>query len=66
LLDGLDTDGPHLVVDGRLQTTVPGVFAAGDCTGEPYQVAKAVGQGQVAALAAVRLLREQTEVVAGV
>jgi len=29
-------------------------------------VAKAVGQGQVAALAAVRLLREQTEVVAGV
>ncbi len=66
LLDGLETDGPHLVVDGRLQTTVPGVFAAGDCTGEPYQVAKAVGQGQVAALAAVRLLREQTEVVAGV
>ena len=64
LLDGLDTDGPHLVVDRYLQTTVPGVFAAGDCAGGPYQVAKAVGQGQVAALSAVRLLRERADAAA--
>jgi len=37
------------------------VFAAGDCTGGPYQVARAVGQGQVAALSAVRLLRARAE-----
>ena len=31
---------------------VPGVFAAGDCTGKPLQLAKAVGEGNVAALSA--------------
>jgi thioredoxin reductase (NADPH) len=61
LLDGLEADGPHLVVDQFMRTSVPGVFAAGDCTGGPYQVAKAVGQGQVAALSAVRLLRERAD-----
>ena len=29
-----------------------GVFAAGDCTGKPYQLAKAAGEGNVAALSA--------------
>jgi thioredoxin reductase (NADPH) len=66
LLDGLAADGPHLVVDAHLQTTVPGVFAAGDCTGKPYQVAKAVGQGQTAALSAVYLLRASAEAQAEV
>jgi thioredoxin reductase (NADPH) len=61
LLDGLETDGPHLAVDQYLRTSVPGVFAAGDCAGGPYQVAKAVGQGQVAALSAVRMVRELVE-----
>ena len=64
LLDGLEADGPHLVADRFLRTSVPGVFAAGDCTGGPYQVAKAVGQGQVAALSAVRLLRERADAAA--
>ena len=64
LLDGLDADGPHLVVDRFMRTSVPGVYAAGDCTGGPYQVAKAVGQGQVAALSAVRLLRERADAAA--
>jgi thioredoxin reductase (NADPH) len=61
LLDGLTAEGPHLVVDLHMRTSLPGVFAAGDCAGGPYQVAKAVGQGQVAALSAVRLLRERAE-----
>ncbi len=64
LLDGLQADGPHLVVDLQMRTSVPGVFAAGDCAGGPYQVAKAVGQGQVAALSAVRLLRERADAAA--
>ena len=33
-------------------TEVPGVFACGDVTGRPWQVAKAVGQGAVAGMAA--------------
>ena len=61
LLEGLDSDGRHVTVNRHMQTNVPGVFAAGDTTGEPYQIAKAVGEGQVAALYAVRFLREPTE-----
>jgi thioredoxin reductase (NADPH) len=59
LLDGLASDGRHVTVGRHMETGVPGVFAAGDCTGEPYQTAKAVGEGQVAALEAVRFLRRR-------
>ena len=34
------------------RTSLPGVFAAGDCTGGPLQVAKAVGEGHTAGLSA--------------
>jgi thioredoxin reductase (NADPH) len=62
LLEGLASDGRHVTVNRHMETGMPGVFAAGDCTGEPYQTAKAVGEGQVAALHAVRFLREQAEI----
>ncbi len=39
-------------VDDRCGTSVPGVFACGDVTGKPWQVAKAVGQGCVAGMQA--------------
>ncbi|HYH02393.1 MAG TPA: FAD-dependent oxidoreductase [Bacillota bacterium] len=51
-----------LIVTGPDQTTnLPGVFAAGDCTGRPWQIARAVGQGQVAALSAVHYLENLKE-----
>ena len=37
-------------------TATPGVFAAGDCTGAPLQIAKAVGEGHIAALSACEYL----------
>lgn len=49
LLKGLAMDGPHIAVNRRQETNKPGCFAAGDCTGLPYQIAKAVGEGNVAA-----------------
>lgn len=52
LLFGLKTDGKNIIVDRNMATNLPGVFAAGDCTGTPYQIAKAVGEGLVAALSA--------------
>ena len=58
LLEDLALDGPHVLVDRSMATSVPGVFAAGDCTGEPYQIAKAVGEGQMAAFHAFRYLRD--------
>lgn len=49
LLSGLEMDGAHIVVNRQQETNLPGCFAAGDCTGRPYQIAKAVGEGNVAA-----------------
>lgn len=49
LFPGIQTDGAHIVVDRNMNTNVPGCFAAGDCTGRPYQITKAVGEGNVAA-----------------
>ncbi len=56
LLPGLALEGGAIRVDGNMAASIPGVFAAGDCTGTPYQVAKAVGEGNIAALSAVKYL----------
>ena len=56
LLGGLETDGPHINCDRTMSTNLPGVFACGDVTGLPYQYIKAAGEGNVAALSAVRYL----------
>ena len=60
LLPALKTADGAVCVDADMQTNVPGVFAAGDITGAPHQVARAVGQGNTAALGIVRFLH-QTE-----
>lgn len=52
LLPGLRLDGPFIPVDRRMATNLPHVYAAGDCTGQPLQIAKAVGEGNVAAISA--------------
>ncbi|MCA0198755.1 MAG: alkyl hydroperoxide reductase subunit F [Proteobacteria bacterium] len=59
----------EIVVDDRGQTSVPGVFAAGDCTTVPYkQIVIAMGEGSKAALAAfdhlIRTSAPKTDVVA--
>lgn len=52
LLADLKTEGSYIPVDRQMRTNLPGVFAAGDCTGKPLQVPKAVGEGNVAAISA--------------
>ena len=49
----------HVQVNASMETNLPGVYAAGDCVGKPYQIAKAVGEGQIAALSAVVCLDRQ-------
>lgn len=58
LVPGLEISNQGIKVDRSGATNIPGVFAAGDCTGAPYQLSKAAGEGQVAALAAVKYLDE--------
>lgn len=48
LLPGLAVADGSIVVDRAMQTNLEGVFAAGDCTGQPWQVSKAVGEGLIA------------------
>jgi thioredoxin reductase (NADPH) len=42
----------YVKVNQRMETNVPGVFACGDLTGPPLQLAKAVGEGCVAGISA--------------
>ncbi|MCH5139075.1 NAD(P)/FAD-dependent oxidoreductase [Clostridiaceae bacterium UIB06] len=56
LVPGLLIENDHIKVDLNMNTNIKGCFAAGDCTGKPYQYMRAAGQGQVAALSAVSYL----------
>ncbi len=56
LIDGLEMEGAYIKVNKKMETNLPGIFAAGDCTGKPLQIAKAVGEGNVAALMAADYL----------
>lgn len=58
LLYGLETAEGHITVDRACKTNLPGCFAAGDCTGRPYQYVKAAGEGNVAAHSAVEYLAQ--------
>jgi len=58
LLPSLAMEDGHIAVDRAMRTSVPGVFAAGDCTGRPYQIARAVGEGNIAALSADAYIKE--------
>jgi len=44
-------------VDAGCATEVPGIYACGDITGKPWQVAKAVGQGCIAGLNAAEFVK---------
>ena len=56
LVPGLETEGSHVAVNRQMEASIPGVFACGDITGTPYQYVKAAGEGNVAALSAVKYL----------
>ena len=48
LFPGLEVEGNFVKVDRKMATNLPGLFAAGDCTGGPLQVSKAIGEGLIA------------------
>ncbi|MFQ5735507.1 MAG: thioredoxin-disulfide reductase [Thermodesulfobacteriota bacterium] len=51
--------GGFIKTDGRMETSMPGVFAAGDCRTTPLlQVVTAVGDGAIAAVSAEKFIEE--------
>ena len=47
----------YVVTDKSQQTNIAGIYAAGDICGPPWQMAKAVGEGCVAGLAAAKYVK---------
>ena len=61
LLPDLALEDGYITVDRRMRTNLPGVFAAGDCTGLPLQLSKAVGEGLVAGQAAAEYVDQLSD-----
>lgn len=59
LFSKLELEDGHIGVNRQMETNVKGVFAAGDCTGKPYQYTKAVGEGNIAAHGVIEYLGEK-------
>ena len=55
----LDETGKNIKVNQNMETNIPGVYAAGDCTGGILQISKAVYEGTVAGLSVSKKMREQ-------
>ena len=53
------TEKGNIKVDGEMASTIPGLFAAGDCTGGLLQVSKAVYEGSMAGISAGRYVRQK-------
>lgn len=60
-LDVIPTMDDLVRVNDRCETDVKGVFACGDITGKPWQVAKAVGEGCVAGTSAAEYVKGASE-----
>ena len=51
----------HIDVNRKQETNIPGIYAAGDITGSPYQMAKAVGEGCIAGIEAAMYARKMKQ-----
>ena len=54
LVPGIIEDKGHIKVDQNYQTNIKGLYACGDVIGLPYQIAKAVGEGNICGLNACK------------
>ena len=54
----MDENFRHIAVNRKQETSVPGIYAAGDICGPPWQIAKAVGEGCVAGLEGARYAKK--------
>lgn len=54
---GAETKGTKIIVDENMATNIPGLYAAGDCTGGMLQIAKAVYEGAKAGVEVIKYIR---------
>ena len=54
----LDDQMKYIQTNKKMETNVPGIYAAGDICGPPWQMAKAVGEGCVAGIGAAGYARK--------
>lgn len=52
-------ENKNIIVDENMQTNVPNLFACGDCTGGVLQIAKAVYEGMIAGMSAIKKIRKE-------
>ena len=55
---GIAVNGKSIQVNDKMETNIPGLYSAGDCTGISRQVSAAVGQGAVASRGIVETVRK--------
>lgn len=55
---GALVEGNKIIVDENMATNIPGLFAAGDCTGGFLQVSTAVGEGAKAGMQLIKHVRK--------
>jgi thioredoxin reductase (NADPH) len=56
---GIETEGKSIKVNDKMETNIPGLYAAGDCTGVFKQIAVAVGQGALASRQMIEWVRKK-------
>jgi thioredoxin reductase (NADPH) len=57
----LDDEMKYIDTNKKMETNIPGVFAAGDICGPPWQMAKAVGEGCVAGIGAATYAKKMAK-----
>ena len=62
----LDDQMKYIQINKKMETNVPGIYAAGDICGPPWQMAKAVGEGCVAGIGAAGYARKMKSDLTGV
>lgn len=54
---GIALQGNYIQVNEKMETNIPGIYAAGNCTGADPQAAVSVGQGCIAAMTIIKKTR---------
>ena len=54
----LDNEMKYIQTNKQMETNIPGIYAAGDICGPPWQMAKAVGEGCVAGIGAATFAKK--------